>query len=53
MGDTTEGNEETVCVRVRARACMCAPALTTNDFGLIFYQVLYDLCSMNFSLALS
>jgi hypothetical protein len=46
-----------VCVRARARACvcvcMCAPAPTTSDFGLIFYQVIYDLHSMNFSLALS
>jgi hypothetical protein len=55
VSDATEGTEETVCVCV----CVCvrartrAPAPTTNDFELIFYQVRYNLCSINFSVALS
>ena len=44
VDDRTEGNEETVCVCV----CTRAPAPTTNYFGLIFYQVRYNLCSINF-----
>ena len=44
VGDTTEVNEEIVL-------CTCAPAPTTDYFGLIFYPVCYDLCAINLSVA--